>query len=171
MQTNKYLNRLGKLKKKLLTKITSPFIDFMHEYFIQKPYIYGDKKRVFIGERVSLVNTLINTASGNVYIGDDTIFGHNCVIATGIHEFEKGMRKKIYYKENFSKDIPETPLEGYDIKIGKGCWITSNVTIIGNVTIGDNVVICAGSIVTKNIPSGVIVAGIPAKIIKEMVDN
>lgn len=153
--------------QKFLNLITSPFVDFMHKYFIQKPYIHGKRDRLFLGKNVSLVNTLINTASGNVYIGDDTIFGHNCSLVTGIHLFERGMRKKLYYKKEFNKDIVEAPSEGYDIKIGKGCWITTNVTIIGGVTIGDNVIIAAGAVVTKNIPSGVIVGGVPAKIMKK----
>lgn len=145
-------------------------VGFMQRYFINKPYINGDKNRLHVGKGVSLVNTILNTASGHIYIGDDTIMGHNCVIATGVHQFENGMRKKIYYREKYNKNVPDTPTDGYDIHIGKGCWITSNVTIVGGVTIGDNVIVCAGAVVTKDIPSSVVVAGVPAKIIKKFDD-
>jgi len=53
------------------------------------------------------------------------------------------------------------------VKIGDRCWIGSNTIILPGVTIGDNVVVGAGSVVTKDIPSDVIVAGSPAKIIRE----
>ena len=48
-------------------------------------YIHGDKERVHIGKNTSLVNSLFNTSSGHIYIGDDTIFGHNCMLLTGKH--------------------------------------------------------------------------------------
>ena len=52
------------------------------------------------------------------------------------------------------------------IIIGKSCYISTGVTILGPITIGDNVTIGAGAVVTKDIPDNVIVAGVPAKIIK-----
>ena len=53
-----------------------------------------------------------------------------------------------------------------DIVIWKKCWITSGVIILGGVTIWDNVIVGAGSVVTKDIPSNCFVAGNPARIIK-----
>ena len=55
-----------------------------------------------------------------------------------------------------------------EIKIGENVWICDKVTILGGVTIGDNVIIGADSIVTHDIPSNSIAAGIPAKIIKQL---
>lgn len=52
------------------------------------------------------------------------------------------------------------------VVIGNNVWIGDKVTILPNVTIGDGVVIAANSVVTKNIPTCSVVAGIPAKIIK-----
>jgi acetyltransferase-like isoleucine patch superfamily enzyme len=132
------------------------------------PYIHGSKDKVNLGKNISLMNTILNVSSGNIEIGSNTIFGHNCVLATGVHEFKEGMRKKIYFKKNYNKDVTEAPTFGHDIKIGQGCWIASNVTIIGGVTIGDNVIIAAGSVVVKDIPSSVVVAGVPGKIIKSL---
>ena len=52
------------------------------------------------------------------------------------------------------------------IKIGNNCWIGSRVTILKGVTIGDNSVIAAGSVVTKDVPPNCLAAGVPAKVIK-----
>jgi maltose O-acetyltransferase len=56
------------------------------------------------------------------------------------------------------------------IVIGNNVWICGNVTINAGVTIGDDVVIGSGSIVTKDIPSGVVAAGVPCKVIREITD-
>ena len=55
-----------------------------------------------------------------------------------------------------------------EIKIGNNVWIADKVTILGGVTIGDNVIIGAGSVVNNDVPSNCIVAGIPANIIKKL---
>lgn len=124
-------------------------------------YCKGDQKKLHIGKNVSTVNTLFNTSSGHIYIGDNTIFGHNVMILAGVHEFLDGKRKSLV------TGGLETPLEGYDIKIGTGCWIASGVIITGNVNIGNNVIIGAGSVVSKDIPSDVFAAGVPAKVLKK----
>ena len=56
------------------------------------------------------------------------------------------------------------------IVLGKRVWIGSNSTILQGVTIGDNAVIGAGSVVTKDIPAGCIAAGVPARIIRNSLD-
>jgi len=132
------------------------------------PYIHGSKSRVKVGKNVSLMNTILNVSSGNIQIGDNTIFGHNCVLATGVHQFKGGMRKKIYFKKKYNKDISEAPIDGHDIRIGEGCWIASNATIIGGVTIGDNVIIAAGAVVVKDVPSSVVVAGVPGRVVRSL---
>lgn len=55
------------------------------------------------------------------------------------------------------------------IHIGNHCWIGCNCIVLKGVTIGDGAVVAAGSVVTKNIPPNTLVAGNPAKIIKENV--
>nr|WP_303234909.1 DapH/DapD/GlmU-related protein [Methanosphaera cuniculi] len=51
--------------------------------------------------------------------------------------------------------------------MGKRCWIGTNAIILPGVTIGDNVIVAAGSVVTKDIPDNMIVGGVPAHIIRE----
>ena len=60
---------------------------------------------------------------------------------------------------------------GKNIHIGENVWIGSHATILPGVTIGDNAIIAAGSVVTKDIPANSIAAGVPAKIIKKINDN
>ena len=54
------------------------------------------------------------------------------------------------------------------VKIGNKVWIGAHATILPGVTIGDGAVVAAGAVVTKDVPSNVVVAGVPAKVIKEI---
>jgi acetyltransferase-like isoleucine patch superfamily enzyme/predicted SAM-dependent methyltransferase len=140
--------------KQLLEKLKTAI---MKKHFIWGP----DSKRLHIGKNVSLVNTTFNVSSGHIYIGNDTIFGHNCMVLTGKHNFINGKRASLSGEEEVSR-------EGNDIKIGDGCWIASGAIILGGITIGNNSIIGAGAVVTKNVPDGVFVGGNPAKIIKRI---
>jgi maltose O-acetyltransferase len=84
-----------------------------------------------------------------IHIGSGTSFSFQNMILTSTHQ-----------NENFNKIITKPVI------IGKNCWITSRVIILPGVTIGDNVIVAAGSVVSKNIPSNVMVGGNPARIIK-----
>lgn len=61
-------------------------------------------------------------------------------------------------------------LQTTDITIGNNCYISTGVTILGPVTIGHNVTIAAGAVVTKNVPDNVVVGGIPAKVVKGLIN-
>ena len=149
-------------KSKFIELIKKPLINFLLWLGftnIEYAYVHGDKRRLKIGNNCSTMNTLFNVISGNITIGDNTIFTHNCMVLTGTHIFVEGQRASL-------KNIEETPSEGRNIWIGSGCFIGSGSIILGNVSVGDNVIIAAGSVVTKDIPNNVFVGGIPAKIIK-----
>jgi acetyltransferase-like isoleucine patch superfamily enzyme len=123
-----------------------------------EPYVHGSWDKVSLGERVSLVNAVLNTASGNIFVENDVIFGHNCMLLTGRHDFIHGKRKKL-------SGEADTPHEGYDITIQEGCWLASGSIVVGGITIGKNSIVAAGAVVTKDVPAHSIVAGIPAKVI------
>ena len=59
-----------------------------------------------------------------------------------------------------SSDLP--------IHIGENVWLGANVTVLGGVTIGDNAVIAAGAVVTKNIPPNTVAAGVPARVVRTL---
>jgi acetyltransferase-like isoleucine patch superfamily enzyme len=124
-------------------------------------YIHGDPRRVTLGRRCSTPGTIFNVSSGCIAVGDKTLFGHNCMVLTGVHRFQNGQRAKL----NAQATIEEVPRTGYDIRIGKGCFIGSGAIILNKVTIGDNVVIGAGSVVTRDIADGSFACGVPAKVV------
>ena len=94
----------------------------------------------------------------HIYVGDSTMFGPNVVVATAGHPI-----------------LPELRVQGYQynfpVHIGKNCWSGAGAIIVPGITIGDNVVIGAGSVVTKDIPSNVIAVGNPCKVLREIDDR
>jgi acetyltransferase-like isoleucine patch superfamily enzyme len=143
------------VKKKLSQKIITYLckLGFLNIY---KSVIHGPADRLHLGRGPYPGNNVFfNTRSGHIYIGDDTILSFNCMLLTGRHEFENGK-----LKQSRSKQVPA---EGYDINIGRGCWIASGAIIIGGVTIGDHCIVAAGAVVTKNFPNGCIIGGVPAR--------
>lgn len=145
--------------RKIIKKVVLKLYNIVYKKLHRLHYVHGKWENLVIGKRVVLNNTICNTVSGEITIGDDTIFGHNCMILTGNHEFLEGKRKKMV-------GISEVPSSGRDVSIGKGCFIASGAIIIGPVRIGSNVIVGAGSIVTKSFSDNVFIAGNPAKIIK-----
>ena len=131
---------------------------------INYSYVHGNRNRVHLGKNCSTMNSVFNVISGEIYIGNNTILGHNCMLLTGTHLFDKGIRKSLNNDKTLTE---ETPTFGRDINIGKGCFIGSGAIIVGPVTIGDNVIIGSGSVVTKPIPDSSFAAGIPAKVLKK----
>ncbi len=87
-----------------------------------------------------------------VYIGENTAFGWNNIIITAGHD--------IY--NNFNKVVAKP------VVIGKNVYITSRCVINGGVTIGDNSIIAAGSVVVKDIPPNSLAGGNPARVIKHI---
>ena len=131
--------------------------------FININYYYvhpGISTTLTMGRRVSTMNAIFNLSSGNITIGENTIFGHGCMILTGSHRFSNGMRASL----DPLTDFPEVPTFGNDIVIGSGCFIGSGSIVCGGVNIGDNVIIQSGSIVVKDCPDSVVVGGAPANI-------
>lgn len=131
--------------RKVIWKILSKY----GVVFIDRPVIWGDKRRLHLHTTVT-GNALFNTRSGEIFVGEKTIFGLNCMILTGRHE-----RSWIS-----GEWIDSVPGMGYDIHIGKRCWICSGAIILGGVTIGDECVIAAGAIVTKDVSPGLTIKGV-----------
>ena len=117
------------------------------------PPFYTDcGKNINVGKNVFINSGCKFQDQGGITIGDGTLIGHNVVLATLNHDMNPEKRNNM---------IPKP------IVIGKNVWIGSNATIIPGVTIGDGAVIGEGSVVTKNVPENTVVAGVPAKFVKE----
>jgi acetyltransferase-like isoleucine patch superfamily enzyme len=95
--------------------------------------------------RISYSAKLDKTNPQGVYIGEESYIASGAIVFT--HDFSRGIHK--------------------DTFIGKRCLIGTNAIIMCGVTIGDEVVVGSGAVVTKDVPSNCIVAGNPPKIIKE----
>ena len=90
-----------------------------------------------------------------IYVGDHVMFGPNVVVATAAHPVAPQLREKgLQYNK--------------PVHIGNNCWIGASALIMPGVTIGDNTVIGAGSVVTKDIPANVVAVGNPCKILREI---
>lgn len=116
------------------------------------PPFYTDYgKNINIGEGVFINACCHFQDHGGVTIGDGCQIGHNVVFATLNHELEPERRRT-------TRPAP--------ITLGKNVWIGSNATILPGVTIGDNAVVAAGAVVTKDVASDTVVGGVPAKLMK-----
>jgi len=146
------------IKKKLfviLLKLLTPVIQYINMHVHS---CYGSNKRLHISNKANVCNTLFNTFSGDIHVDDYVFMGHNVSIITGTHDYSKTLKDRMF----------NAPIDGGDINIKKGVWVGSNSTILGPCNIGVNSVIAAGSVITKDIPDNVIVAGVPGKIIKKL---
>lgn len=94
----------------------------------------------------------------HIYVGDYTMFGPNVTIATAGHPILPELRVKMY-----QYNMP--------VHIGRNCWLGAGVIVMPGVTVGDNSVIGAGSIVTKDIPANVVAVGNPCKVLREINDR
>lgn len=114
---------------------------------------FCSSKNVKIGKNVGLNDTFI-LAYSLVKIGDNCSFSFRNMIITSTHDLN-----------DFSTIIAKP------VTIGDNVWITTNVTILPGVRIGDNSVIGAGSVVTKDIPSNVFATGNPCRVVKHITFN
>ncbi|MFK5970641.1 MAG: acyltransferase [Candidatus Marithrix sp.] len=110
--------------------------------------------KVSIGNntRIGIGSVLI----GPINIGDDVRLAQNIVITALNHNYQ-----------DISKPISEQGVKTELVYIGDETWIGANAVILPGIFIGKHCVIAAGSIVTRNVPSNSVVAGNPAKIIKQ----
>lgn len=91
----------------------------------------------------------------HIYVGDNTMIAPDVILASAAHPLDPEERRKGYQYNQ-------------PVYIGKNCWLGAGVIVVPGVSIGDDTVIGAGSVVTKDIPSGVVAVGNPCRVIKEI---
>lgn len=112
-------------------------------------------KHVHFGKEVYANFNLTLVDDGNIFVGDNTMFAPNVVIATAGHPILPSLREKgVQYN--------------IDVHIGKNVWLGAGVLVMPGVSIGDNSVIGAGSVVTKDIPANCVAYGNPCRVIREI---
>ena len=91
----------------------------------------------------------------HIYVGDCTMFGPNVTIATAAHPVLPELREKAY-----QYNLP--------VHIGRNCWLGAGVIVLPGVSIGDNTVVGAGSVVTRDLPANVVAVGSPCRVLREI---
>lgn len=151
------------------------------------PLVYGEHLKIYIGDNSQIIDSTL--ASGHVFdeailkigsrvtvgyhtdisvskhveIGDDTVIAKDCFIADTDGHPISPKRRRLHDSIRKSEVSP--------VVIGKNVWIGTGCYILKGVNVGDNSIIAANSVVTKDVPSNVIVAGNPAKVVKELNDD
>lgn len=110
-------------------------------------------RHVHLGKHVYANFNLTLVDDTHITIGDYTMIGPNVVIATGGHPILPSLRQ-----EGYQYNAP--------VHIGKNCWLGAGVIVVPGVTIGDNTVVGAGSVVTKDLPGNVVAAGNPCRVLR-----
>lgn len=110
---------------------------------------------VHFGKNVYANFNLTCVDDTHIYVGDYTMLGPNVTLATAGHPILPELREKGY-----QYNMP--------VHIGKNCWIGAGAIILPGITIGDNVVVGAGSVVTKDLPSNVVAVGNPCRVLREV---
>lgn len=122
----------------------------------------------------------------NIHVGEECFVNYNC---TFLDESPITLGNGVWIGANVNLVTPNHPLLAEErlnadypdgrhdleysdpITIKDGCWICSGVTICGGVTIGENSVVAAGAVVTRDIPPNSLVAGVPARVIRQIDEN
>ena len=118
------------------------------------PPIYSDFGRnIKLGRNVFLNSGCCFQDQGGIELGDGCMIGHQVVIATLNHDLMPERRASM---------IPAK------VTLGRNVWVGAHATILPGVTIGDNSVVAAGAVVTKDVPANCVAAGVPARVVKRL---
>ena len=126
--------------------------------WIAKTFNCDCGKNIFIGNDFTGNHNLTILDIREVYIGNHVMIGPNTLITTVGHPLSPNGRRQYHA---FAQPV----------RIGNDVWIGGNVTILPGVTIGNNVVVAAGAVVTEDVPDNTLVGGVPARKIKEIEDD
>lgn len=135
------------------------FAEIGEDCYIETPFHanFGGK-HVHFGKNIYANFNLTLVDDTHIYVGDYTQFGPNVVLATAGHPICPELREQLY-----QYNAP--------IRVGRNCWLGANVVVVPGVTIGDNVVVGAGSVVTRDLPDNVVAVGNPCRILREVNDR
>lgn len=140
--------------EKRLTLLRQMLAEIGEESYIEPPFHANwGGAHVHLGRNVWANFNLTLVDDTHIYVGDYTMIGPNVTLAAAGHPI-----------------LPELREAGYQfnlpVRIGRNCWLGAGVVVAPGVTIGDNVVIGAGSIVTHDLPSDVVAAGNPCRVLR-----
>ena len=143
----------GKKREELLKAM---FAEIGEGCYIEPPFHsnFGGKHCHF-GNYVYANFNLTAVDDTHIYVGDHTMIGPNVTLASAGHPVYPPLRNKGY-----QFNLP--------VKIGKNCWLGAGVIVLPGVSIGNNTVVGAGSVVTKDLPANVVAVGNPCRVLREI---
>jgi len=144
--------------------------------------LLGKDARLIFGERITVyAGCRFRSRSGDLKIGDDVSFGPNCVIYEWRGDAVIGNGTMIaagvvisgvnHGMDPSAGPYRDQPTQALPVEIGSNVWIGMNSIILPGVTVGDNTIVGAGSVVTRSLPKGVIAYGNPCKTIRNVDEN
>lgn len=120
---------------------------------IQLPFYSDYGRNIKLGERVFINANVMMVDLDGITIEDDVLIGSGAYLISVNHQLDPHHRKELELKP---------------VLIKKNAWIGAKATILPGVTVGENAVVAAGAVVTKDVPANTVVAGMPAKVIKKI---
>ena len=137
-------------------KLKEMFAEIGDECYVESPFYSNcGGRNVHFGNGVYANFNLTLVDDTHIYVGDYTMIGPNVTIATAGHPILPQLRQ-----QGLQYNMP--------VRIGRNCWLGAGVIVLPGVTIGDNVVVGAGSVVTKDLPSNVVAVGSPCRVLREV---
>jgi acetyltransferase-like isoleucine patch superfamily enzyme len=136
--------------RNLLAKLTGKEVDDSVALF--PPFYSEFGKNLTVGKDVFINIGCRFQDTGGITIGDGTLIGHGSTLTTLNHSLDPGRRA----------DMTPAP-----IVIGRKVWLGAAVAVVPGVTVGDGAIVAAGAVVTRDVPPNAVVAGVPAKLIRE----
>lgn len=135
------------------------FAEIGEDCYIETPFHANwGGRHVHFGRNIYANFNLTLVDDTHIYVGDFCQIGPNVVLATAGHPICPELRERAY-----QYNAP--------VRIGRNCWLGANVVVVPGVTIGDNVVVGAGSVVTHDLPNNVVAVGNPCHILREVNDR
>lgn len=130
------------------------FAEIGPDCYIEPPfYANWGGHHVHFGRHVYANFHLTLVDDTHIYVGDNTMFGPNVTLATAGHPILPELRRQSYQYNQ-------------PVRIGRNCWLGAGVIVLPGVTIGDNTVVGAGSVVTHDLPADVVAVGVPCRVLR-----
>ena len=135
--------------------------------FLQGPITFHYGVHTKIGKNTFINFNFTCQDDAEVTIGENCNFGPNVTVVTPVHPMRADERRALRCPDGTEKRL----CWAMPVSIGNDCWLGANVVVCPGVTIGDNSVIGAGSVVTRSIPANSFAAGVPCKVIRTITEE
>ncbi|HUR86518.1 MAG TPA: hypothetical protein VMY78_14345 [Solirubrobacteraceae bacterium] len=120
--------------------------------------VYGPPDRLIVAATAIVNDALLNTMSGTITIGEHAFFGHGVRVLTGTHDVSRrGLERQGAIAGS-----------GHDIVIDEGAWIGTGAIVLGPCRVGAHAVVAAGAVVARDVQPETLVAGVPARLVREL---